>query len=75
MDVLFMPGLGRSYSYKTRMESFLYDGETGKLFWSAKQEKELMATVGKGKTNLNEGMPLLLQMGKYHKKFPYIKQK
>jgi hypothetical protein len=70
VDALVLPGFGRYYSYKVSMESFLYDGETGKLFWSAKQKHEQTATTG-----VKEGMPLLLIMGKYHKKFPYIKQK
>jgi hypothetical protein len=70
VDVLFLPGFGRYYSYKTSMESFLYDGETGKLFWSAKQKHEITGTTG-----VKEGMPLFLIIGKYHKKFPYIKRK
>jgi hypothetical protein len=68
VDMLVLPG--RYYSYKVSMESFLYDGETGKLFWSAKQKHELTATAG-----VKERMPLLLIIGKYHKKFPYIKRK
>jgi hypothetical protein len=77
IDVLFLPGFGNSFSFTTRTESFLYDGETGKLFWSAIYKKELTAIGGRGKTSLNlkPWMPLLITLGKYHKKFPYIKRK